>query len=104
MTNLYSQSSARSTFRGLKNQSFKSTKPLSSICAAAMVLGLGAGHALAQRPLGVDVSDFQGSSINWTSVKGAGITFAWTKATQGAPGQYVSQASFTINENGGKAA
>ena len=61
-------------------------------------------RALAQRPLGVDVSDYQGTSINWTSVKGAGIVFAWTKATEGAAGQYVSQASFTINENSGKAA
>jgi autotransporter-associated beta strand protein len=64
----------------------------------------GPGRALAQRPLGIDVSDYQGSSINWTSVKGAGIVFAWTKATEGASGQYVSQASFTINENNGKAA
>lgn len=60
--------------------------------------------ALAQRPLGCDVSDFQGTNINWTTVKNNGIVFAWTKATEGAVGEYVSQASFTINENKGKAA
>jgi GH25 family lysozyme M1 (1,4-beta-N-acetylmuramidase) len=37
-------------------------------------------------------------------VKGSGIVFAWSKATEGASGQYVSQASFTINQNNGKAA
>src|SRR5207249_4928140 len=31
----------------------------------------------AARALGVDVSSYQGGSINWTSVKGAGIVFAW---------------------------
>ncbi|MFE6976984.1 GH25 family lysozyme [Streptomyces sp. NPDC057682] len=33
-------------------------------------------------PLGIDVSKWQGS-INWTSVRGAGIEFAWMKATEG---------------------
>src|SRR5215469_15400973 len=59
-------------------------------------------RALAQRPLGVDVSDYQGTTINWTSVKGAGIVFGWSKATEGASGQYVSQASFTGNQSNGK--
>ena len=49
-----------------------------------LVLGLellaGPGRALAQRPLGIDVSSYQ-ETVNWTSVKGAGITFAWAKAT-----------------------
>lgn len=31
---------------------------------------------------GIDVSNWQGS-INWNSVKGAGIDFAWMKATEG---------------------
>lgn len=37
----------------------------------------------AQRPLGIDVSSFQGSSVNWTNVKNSGISFAWCKATEG---------------------
>jgi GH25 family lysozyme M1 (1,4-beta-N-acetylmuramidase) len=64
----------------------------------------GVGQALAQKPLGIDVSDYQGTAIDWASVKNSGIVFAWTKATEGAAGQYVSQASFTINESNGKAA
>jgi autotransporter-associated beta strand protein len=62
-----------------------------------------AGHdsALAQRPLGIDVSSYQGGSINWTSVKASGITFAWAKATEGAG---VNDADFTVNANNGKAA
>jgi GH25 family lysozyme M1 (1,4-beta-N-acetylmuramidase) len=35
------------------------------------------------RMLGIDVSDFQGT-VNWTNVKAAGISFAFTKATEGA--------------------
>src|SRR2546425_10946105 len=49
---------------------------------------------MAQRPLGIDVSDYQGS-INWTSVKNAGISFAWTKATEGTG---AGQGYFTANE------
>src|SRR5262249_30622155 len=48
-------------------------------------------------------SDYQGT-INWTSVKGSGVVFAWSKATEGASGQYVSQTGFAGNENNGKAA
>ena len=33
-------------------------------------------------PEGIDVSHYQGA-INWSSVKGAGIGFAWIKATEG---------------------
>src|SRR5437868_4938696 len=55
----------------------------------------------AQRPLGIDVSSYQGGSINWTSVKNSGIVFAWAKATEGMG---VNDADFTINENNGKAA
>ena len=60
---------------------------------AMVVLGLGwlagPGRALATRPLGIDVSSYQGSAqtppthITWSSVKGARITFAWAKATEG---------------------
>lgn len=36
----------------------------------------------AQRPLGTDVSHWQGTGIDWVSVKNAGVTFAWCKATE----------------------
>src|SRR5712671_575855 len=52
--------------------------------------------ALAQRPLGLDVSSYQGTNkINWPSVKSGGVTFAWTKATEG---QTVNDGSFAGNE------
>ncbi len=78
---------------------------LSSYIAVTTVILLGASlvptRAIAQRPLGIDVSSFQGSSINWVSVKSAGITFAWAKATQGT---YYVDADFPINEANAKAA
>src|SRR6516164_9859243 len=45
-------------------------------------LALAPAPAVAQRPLGIDVSHFQGS-ITWPSVKSAGYSFAWAKATEG---------------------
>ncbi len=39
-------------------------------------------RALAQRPMGIDVSHYQ-SVINWSNVAGGGITFAWCKGTEG---------------------
>ena len=72
-----------------------------------LVLGLGVwalavapASVQAQRPLGIDVSDYQGT-VTWTSVKAAGISFAWAKATEGTS---VGQATFVNNENNGKAA
>ena len=60
---------------------------LLSVRIAAAVLGFGIlfglGPAMAQRPLGIDVSMYQ-YSINWTNVQAAGITFAWVKATESA--------------------
>ncbi len=60
----------------------------------------GAGPAMAQRPLGIDVSRWQGT-INWTSVKNAGKTFAWSQATRGA---YLTNVNFVANMVNGKAA
>src|SRR5665213_3510558 len=68
--------------------------------AAAILLAFEPGRALAQRPLGVDVSSYQGS-INWTSVKGAGITFAWAKATEG---NYYQDVDYAGNMSNGKTA
>ena len=55
----------------------------------------------AQRPLGVDVSSYQGSDINWEGVKSSGITFAWAKATEGLT---IDDSTFTVNEANGVAA
>jgi GH25 family lysozyme M1 (1,4-beta-N-acetylmuramidase) len=69
------------------------------MAVAALVLTLGSAQATA-RTLGIDVSRWQGT-INWTSVKGSGVTFAWAQATRGA---YLVNANFTANMNNGKAA
>ena len=57
---------------------------LLALTGAAVALVLEPGNVFAQRPLGVDVSSFQGGGINWASVKGSGVSsFAWAKATEG---------------------
>ena len=71
------------------------------MAAAAFGARTWAGHLLAQRPLGVGISSYNGSGINWTSVKNSGISFAWAKATEGTS---ITDADFAINENNGKAA
>lgn len=60
-----------------------------------------ASVAYAQRPLGIDVSSYQGGSIDWTSVKNSGIAFAWAKASEGAG---LNDSTFTGNINNGKTA
>jgi GH25 family lysozyme M1 (1,4-beta-N-acetylmuramidase) len=37
---------------------------------------------LMSRPVGIDVSNYQ-PTVNWNTVRNAGYTFAWTKATEG---------------------
>src|ERR1035438_4365202 len=61
-------------------------------------MAVGPARVLARRQLVIDVSSYQGS-INWSSVRGAGITFAWAKATEGTGYQ---DGYFTGNENNGK--
>ena len=63
-----------------------------------MFLALAPLEIFAQRPLGTDVSNYQ-PSINWTTVKNAGVTFAWAKATEGLT--YTSP-SFVGQMNGAK--
>ncbi|MGI8965460.1 MAG: GH25 family lysozyme, partial [Limisphaerales bacterium] len=70
------------------------------IAVTALILALGSGDAVAQRATGIDVSRWQGT-IDWTSVKGSGVTFAWAQATRGA---YLVNANFTANMSNGKAA
>jgi lysozyme len=57
-------------------------------------------RAVVQYQNGIDVSNFQGN-INWTSVKNAGYTFAFAKATEGV--DFVD-IRFTQNMTGAKAA
>ena len=52
--------------------------------------------AQTQRPIGTDVSGFQ-PSINWTTVKNGGVSFAWAKATEGT---YYVNPDFTSQESG----
>ena len=59
---------------------------------------LGTINLFAQRPLGCDVSGYQ-PSVNWTQVKTAGVTFCWSKATEGT--SYVNL-YFTAQEAGAK--
>ena len=55
---------------------------------------------LAQRPLGVDVSHYQGT-VTWTSVKNSGVSFGWAKSTEGTG---TTDAYFDGNVSGAKAA
>jgi GH25 family lysozyme M1 (1,4-beta-N-acetylmuramidase) len=56
-------------------------------------------NTFAQRPIGTDVSGHQ-PSVNWSTVKNAGVTFAWTKATESTT---FTSSSFTSQEAGAKA-
>src|SRR5258707_11768744 len=74
------------------------------LVVAVIGLGImvGPGRVLAQqRPLGTDVSSYQGSGINWPTVKSDGVSFAWTKCTEGT-GYF--DADFAINEVNAKSA
>src|ERR1044071_1812320 len=56
--------------------------------------------ASGQRPLGIDVSNYQGPSVNWTSVRNSGVTFACAKATECLT---FNDGAFTINATNAKA-
>ncbi len=77
----------------------KMMKILGAVFIGALSLTLGAGNSFG-RPLGIDVSRYQGT-INWTSVKNAGITFAWAQATRGLTSP---NGNFVANMNNGKSA
>jgi len=79
-----------------------SVKSATRVIAAVFALTIGSGHALAgEHSLGIDVSSYQGGSIDWSSVKSSGRSFAWAKATGGTG---VVDGDFTVNEINGKAA
>lgn len=67
------------------------------IALAALVLVCSA----ATYPKGVDVSNHQGSSIDWLQVAGAGYTFAFAKASEGTT---FTDSTYAINRSGTKAA
>ena len=59
------------------------------LCACGRIPSAGEGKSTAQAPSeetvtyeGIDVSSYQGS-VDWAQVKGAGLVFAFAKATQG---------------------
>ena len=70
------------------------------LLVSALAIVLVPERAVAQRPVGIDVSQFQ-YSIDWPSVKTAGIGFAWARATDGTS---IVDPYFTINETGAQAA
>src|SRR5581483_11115464 len=69
------------------------------LCAVLLTASL-ASTVMAQRPLGIDVSSYQGHPT-WSSVRGSGVVFAWAKATEGTT---ITDGDFTYNESNGKAA
>src|SRR5947209_17300031 len=56
---------------------------------------------VAQRPLGIDVSNYQGPNVNWASVRSSGVAFAWAKATEALG---FNDGDFTINATNAKGA
>src|SRR4051812_13760324 len=73
-----------------------------TIVAAAALIGSSAVRAnnTTHSLLGVDVSTYQGS-INWTSVHGDGVAFAYAKATESTG---TTDGTFSANMSNGKAA
>src|SRR5690242_2259289 len=54
------------------------------VCTLVPGILFGPECAQAQRPIGIDVSDYQSASINWGTLKNTyGISFAWAKASEG---------------------
>jgi GH25 family lysozyme M1 (1,4-beta-N-acetylmuramidase) len=64
------------------------------VMVPSLMMLVGPERALAQRPLGIDVSVWQGTGINWTNVKNSGVTFAWVKASQG---DTITDSTFAVN-------
>src|ERR1700757_1304376 len=58
-------------------------KKLLGYAAALLSMSLITPAVMAQRPLGIDVSSYQGSGINWGSVYSDGVRCAFAKCTEG---------------------
>jgi GH25 family lysozyme M1 (1,4-beta-N-acetylmuramidase) len=84
-----------------RHRRFANCKRFSLAAFLFLFAAFGISKTLAQRPLGIDVSSYQGSGIVWTSVKNSGVSFAWAKATEGVS---VTDPDFTINAANAKAA
>jgi GH25 family lysozyme M1 (1,4-beta-N-acetylmuramidase) len=69
------------------------------ILTAALLLAI--TQQSQSRPLGIDVSSYQGSGVNWSSVKSSGRSFAWAKATEGMT---INDSTFSGNISRGKSA
>src|ERR1035437_4017968 len=82
-----------------KSAALKFPRKISRAFFSLSLLALTVNEVFAQRPLGTDVSHWQ-TSINWTTVKNSGVTFAWAKATQGAT---ITDSMFTTHASGAKA-
>lgn len=71
------------------------------LCAGtSLIFSMAVSPLMAQRPLGIDVSSYQGT-INWSRVAASGKQFSFAKATEG---NYYQDAYFYGNINNGKAA
>jgi GH25 family lysozyme M1 (1,4-beta-N-acetylmuramidase) len=73
-----------------------------SLAAAMSVWPSTAGASGHQQ--GVDVSSWQGPSINWSQVAGSGISIAYIRAAYGSQGGYGADVEFQTNWNGAQAA
>ena len=89
---------SRSRTRGRRRPRAFLNAPWMALWVGVLGIAAGPGNAMAQRPLGTDVSGYQ-PSINWTTVKNGGVAFAWAKATEGTG---YTNPSFTSQEAGAK--
>jgi lysozyme len=80
----------------------KKTVQTPAMIAAALALAFVPASVHATNILGVDVSAYQGSSINWTSVHGDGVKFAFCRAVTGDG--YSQDSTYPGNMSRGKAA
>ncbi|MEY2429175.1 MAG: hypothetical protein QOJ40_2060 [Verrucomicrobiota bacterium] len=79
-----------------RNPEAQMKKPITTTCILTVCL---ASTVMAQRPVGIDVSSYQGSP-NWGSIKSCGWSFAWAKATEGVS---INDADYRYNINNAKA-
>src|ERR1035441_9350224 len=101
------QSSAHPS--GVNSTSAWSARRLSFMGIAMLALGLGmlAGpeRAVAARAVGIDVSDYQSASINWSTLKNTyGIVFGWAKCSEGTCAGACGGANFKTFAANAKAA
>src|ERR1035437_646270 len=94
---------------GSHSTSAGSASRLSFMGIAMLVLGLGMligpERAVAARAVGIDVSDYQSASINWSTLKNTyGIVFGWAKCSEGTCAGACGGSHFTTYAANAKAA